>query len=391
MAETFGQALHRLAAERGLSLRAVARHAHLDPGHLSRVAADARTPTPELALAADKALEAGGSLLALVTADDRRNVDAAARESSRLTAFLDVPVSDLVDRLGADADRLALAYLSEPAATMHDEALGLRRLAAQALRDAQKTGAVADLTVAVGRLSGVLSYAALDLGKADAAMVHADLAYRCGERAGNGHLAAWARGTQSLIARFSGDYSAALAYAVSGLENATADADRARLLCGITQCYANLGDAREAYRAVADAGHARDSVAADDVGLLGFSGAKQLYYTASSMIWLPEPADARNALNAAEAAITAWESGRPEDRSLDDEALAHLYAATAAAQLHDLEAAVTYLEPILGLPPDRRISWIRKRMIRVAELLTEPPYTGQQLAAETIERIREYR
>ena len=81
---------------------------------------------------------------------------------------------------------------------------------------------------------------------------------------------------------------------------------------------------------------------------------------------------------------------RPQ-RSLDDEALAHIYAATASAQLRDLEAATAYLEPILGLPPERRISWIRKRMTRVVELLTQWPYVHDPLAIETVERIREYR
>ncbi len=89
----------------------------------------------------------------------------------------------------------------------------------------------------------------------------------------------------------------------------------------------------------------------------------------------------------AQRAIDIWQNGEPDNRLLDDEALAHLYAATASVQLHDLERAAAYLEPILGLPEEQRISWIRRRMIRVAELLAERPYDHDRLAAEIRDRI----
>lgn len=61
--ETFGQAVRRLRGD--LSLREVSRRAHVDPGHLSRIEAGKRQPTPELAAALDTALDAGGALAAL--------------------------------------------------------------------------------------------------------------------------------------------------------------------------------------------------------------------------------------------------------------------------------------------------------------------------------------
>ena len=80
----------------------------------------------------------------------------------------------------------------------------------------------------------------------------------------------------------------------------------------------------------------------------------------------------------------------PEERSLADEALAHVYAATASLALGDLDAAVADLEPILGLPPERRISWIKRRLDRISGMLSGPPYAGAQLAATTLDRIRSY-
>jgi PHD/YefM family antitoxin component YafN of YafNO toxin-antitoxin module len=49
-----------------------------------------------------------------------------------------------------------------------------------------------------------------------------------------------------------------------------------------------------------------------------------------------------------------------------------------------------WLEPILGLPEEQRISWIRKRIARVAVLLSESPYEHDSLAEELRERIAEY-
>jgi transcriptional regulator with XRE-family HTH domain/tetratricopeptide (TPR) repeat protein len=67
--ETFGQAVRRLRGP--LSLREVARRAHLDPGHLSRIEADKRPPTPLIALALDDALGGDGTLVGMVP--DRRS------------------------------------------------------------------------------------------------------------------------------------------------------------------------------------------------------------------------------------------------------------------------------------------------------------------------------
>jgi hypothetical protein len=124
--------------------------------------------------------------------------------------------------------------------------------------------------------------------------------------------------------------------------------------------------------------------------LFAFSQAKQAYYFGSSLIWLDTAPDAQRAWDQALRAIVLWQTGDPADRSQDDEALACVYAATAALQLRNLEAAVHILEPILGLPEDRRISWIRKRLLRISDLLAAPPYQREPLAVETRERIAAY-
>lgn len=380
---------HRLAA--GIGLRALARAAYADPGHLSRIEHGTRQPTPELAAAIDTALHADGRLAALAPAPCP--VDATVRDTQRLAALLAAEPTDAADTLGAGAADLAVAYLGSPAPAMLDQASTLRRTAVTALRRARTPTAARDITLHIGHLSGVLAYAALDMGHADAAAAHAELAFAAADRAGSDDLRAWVRGTQSLIARFAGRYIDALRYAENGLQWCDTGTARIRLLCGVAQCAANLGDARAAHEALDAANRARDTISGEDAmpGLFTFSEAKQAYYSGSSLIWLDEHADALRARREADTAIGAWRSSAADERSLDDEALAHVYAATASVQLGDLEAAADYLEPILGLPVEQRISWIRKRMARVAGMLAERPYVGDPLAREIRERIVEYR
>jgi ATP/maltotriose-dependent transcriptional regulator MalT len=275
---------------------------------------------------------------------------------------------------------------------MLHRAHALRSDALQRLRDHRHaTLERADLYVAAGRLSGILAYAALDLGDADAALEHARAAGRCARHAGDLELLMWVRGTQSLIARFKGDYGVALDYVRDGLQYAgdVPGTGEARLLCGEVQCLANLGDSRAANRTLRLAEQAREKVTGPDslAGLFEFSETKQRYYAASSLIWLDGGDDARTAATEAEAAIAAWEQMPTEQRSLDDERLAHIYLATARVQLGEVEAAAEAMAPVLTLPAEAQISWINKRAHRIGAMLSAPQYRTSAAATALRESI----
>jgi transcriptional regulator with XRE-family HTH domain len=387
----FGPSMKRLRLRAGLGLRELARRTPTDPGYLSKIESGGREPSAELAGAIDAALHAGGELLALAPKPDL--LEDSVRDSRRLAQILCAkPAPEVADGIGARTAQLAVDYLGKPPRPMLEQSLELRKTAVQALRRS-RAAAADDLALWIGHLSGILAYAALDLGQADAALAHADAAFAAAERAGSNELRAWVRGTQSLVLRFAGRYVDALRHAERGLQYCDAGTARVRLLCGVAQSAANLGDTRAAHEALDAARAAREHVSGVDAmgGLFTFSEAKQAYYSGSSLIWLPDPKDARQARDEADNAIALWRTSAADERSLDDEALAHVYAATASVQLHDLEAAVGYLEPILGLPEEQRISWIRKRMARVAQMLAAPPYNTDPLADELRERIIEYR
>jgi hypothetical protein len=204
-------------------------------------------------------------------------------------------------------------------------------------------------------------------------------------------LLVWVRGTQSLIARFNGDYGVALDYVRDGMQhvNEGVGTGEARLLCGEAQCLANLGDSRAANQILNAAEQARERVHRPDSlpGLFEFSETKQRYYAGSSLIWLDGGDDARRAATEAQAAIDSWQQMPAEQRSLDDERLAHIYRATALVQLDDVEGAAEAMAPILTLPREAQISWISKRAGRIGSMLSTPRFQGSPAATDLREAI----
>jgi tetratricopeptide (TPR) repeat protein len=394
----FGPLMRTLRCRAGLSFGQLAELVRYDRSYLHHVEAGRKAGERTLAEALDAALTAGG---ALVSAWDREEAVRIQEAATRRTLAASLATTrDLMELAELDLDDLhsgvletAVDYLATPPAPMLHRADVLRRDALRRLKTRHhRPSERADLYVLAGRLSGILAYAALDLGSPDAALDHAAAAGRCAEYAGDAELAAWTAGTQSLIARFQGDYGRAKTYIEAGFEHVGdgTGTGEARLLCGLAQCAANLGDSPAANRALDEATDARARMRRPDTvsGLFGFSQAKELYYAGSSLIWLEGGHDARRAIASAETAITLWESGPPEERSLDDERLAHIYAATAYVQLGELEAAVTHLQPILDLPADQQISWIIKRAGRIADILDARRYAHDPLAEQTIDAIR---
>jgi tetratricopeptide (TPR) repeat protein len=390
----FGLAV-RLHRERALLSQAeTARRAFVSGAHLSRIESGA-TCSRETARAIDAALHAGGTLLALHREPQPDPQVELHRESERLADLLaGARPGEVVDQLAATTDQLAVDYLAIPGPGLVDELATARREAVNALRARRMRHhhQIRDLTSHIGYLSGILSYTALDAGNPRAALAHAAAAWEAADGVDNNQLRAWIRGTQSLVLRFMNDYPEALRHADDGLRYATSGTGRARLLAGIGQCHANLGDARGARRALNEAETAHDNQRGIDEapGLFTFSRAKLLYYSGSSLIWLDGGSDARRARDQAHTAIKLWETAGPE-RSIADESLAHVYAATASLQLGDLEEAADDLGPILSLPPHRRISWIVKRMDRIVSMLAKPPFDTSPAARDLLEQIRAYR
>lgn len=389
---TFGTELRQHRQEAGMSLAELANRVHMHRTHIHHVETGRRAPSLDLAESVDTALGAGGQLVTEFQRENReRQQQAATRKTlaaSLATTRSLMELADLeLDELHAGVEETAVDYLGTAPAPMLHRADALRGDVLQRLRDYRHgPHERADLYVAAGRLSGILAYSALDLGDSEAALEHCRAAARCAHYAGDNELLMWVRGTQSLIARFNGDYGIALDYVRDGLQYAgdVPGTGEARLLSGEAQCLANLGDSPKANRTLDLAERAHERVTRPDslAGLFEFSHTKRLYYSGSSLIWLNGGDDARRAERDALAAIASWEAMPPEQRSLDDERLAHIYVATARVQLGDVEGAAEIMQPVLTLPPEAQISWINKRAHRVGSILAAPRYLQSSAAVD---------
>ena len=79
----FGDELHRLLAERHVSLREAARRAGCSAGYLSNVASGRKPLTPSLAASLDRAFETGGMLTAYALRPEREHPQGPDRGQQR--------------------------------------------------------------------------------------------------------------------------------------------------------------------------------------------------------------------------------------------------------------------------------------------------------------------
>lgn len=112
----FAETLRRLRAERGLSLRELARRAVHGKSYLQELETGAKQPGAEVAARLDDALDAGGELVRLVrepAATSGVDDELDALELARRVTASDVSTETL-DRLEAAVDDLAVDYTRVP-------------------------------------------------------------------------------------------------------------------------------------------------------------------------------------------------------------------------------------------------------------------------------------
>jgi len=220
----FAFLLRELRQSRGMSLSDLANVIHFNRSYISNVEAGKKLPETKFAELADRELRADGKLLSCwKSADEERRSQSKIRRTlltaNQESAFLAALDADEIDSesVGGTIERLAISYLNTPPAPMLAQAVQLRSAIVKALRVHERPAPLEmEYLIAAGRLSGVLAYAALDLGASRDARLHASAAFQCADRVGDSELRAWARGTQGLIARFDGNYKLALNFVREG-------------------------------------------------------------------------------------------------------------------------------------------------------------------------------
>jgi tetratricopeptide (TPR) repeat protein/transcriptional regulator with XRE-family HTH domain len=301
---------------------------------------------------------------------------------------------ETLDQLRDDIARLAVAYQTQPLPTLLGDLVEVQDVAFRLLEGHQRPNQTRELYLLAGIISGILANASHNLGDPHAAMTQARTAYVCADNAGHDGLRAWVRGQQCVVAYWGGWPHEALRYAQLGAEPAARATGTVTVflpaLAG--RAWAALGNSDESRAAIQQAHTARDTVAPDELdefgGGLTFARPRQLYYAADATGWLPGEEE-RAGREAAEA-VEAYEHADPAEQSYADEAVVRADLALARARLGNLDGARAALQPVLDLPPDRRLSGITAITLRVHTALRDPRYRGSPAARETQQEIEAF-
>jgi len=349
MAE-FAAEVRRLMAERGMSLRGLAKASNYDASYLSKVLSGHKPSSPYLAARLDDALGAGGSIRdAAQQPPPRRERSTPRRTPSGAVEALQVAMAG--DPAGPDIGADGLAELVQhyahtlavsPSPAIYGELLSARSFAGTLLgRSAPRQRP--DLTVTAGWLSSLLAISAADLGEHAAAVIWCADTERRGRDASYPELLGWAALTRSLIDWYQGDPLASAAAARRGQANGQhGSVAHAKLAAQEMRCQAMLGDAtwmadarRRAAAAMAQLGPPTPAASVYSV-----PQAEDPPYTATSLLLAGRYAEAaqmtRRIIDVAYCpqARAPWDQPTNYARTL-------LILALAAAGLGELDQAVT--------------------------------------------------
>lgn len=169
----------------------------------------------------------------------------ATLHTSNLTAELLTELEQLVSEV---VER----YETEGPLVLTPEAVQARQLVDQLQAGNQRLDQRVRLFELAGRLSGQLSYMAINLGKFGAARAYGAEAFEVARFIGHDELSAWVRGTQSLAAYYTGDYKLSLTLAQDGQRYAKSGIQAVRLAGnGEARALGKLRDRRGTAEAVA--------------------------------------------------------------------------------------------------------------------------------------------
>jgi transcriptional regulator with XRE-family HTH domain len=249
----FADEVRRLIAERGMSLRGLAKASNYDPSYLSKVLSGQKPSSPYLAARLDDALGANGKIRDAAQEEPPRRAGRARmarRKPSGAVEALQVAMTG--DPAGPDigADGLAELVLHyahvlavAPSADVYGELLSARSFAGTLLGRSSPRQRP-DLMVTAGWLSSLLAISAADLGDHAAAVVWCTDTERRGRDAAYPELLGWAALTRSLIAWYQGDPLSAAAAAGRGqADGLPGSVAHVKLAAQEMRCRAMLGDA----------------------------------------------------------------------------------------------------------------------------------------------------
>lgn len=293
-AARFAAELRRLRQDRGLSYRALAEQANQGKSYIEDLEKCRKPPNAAVAANLDKALGAGGRLVATLRSrvDQDAEAELEAIELGRRVTSSDVSTETL-DRLERAADMMAMAYATTPPDQLlprvrrHLDYVGT-------LLDARKTLAQHRRLLVIGGWFTLLRATLhIDLRQSVAADAYLQTAAELAEQTGHREIAAWCLETRAWEVLTAGDFRQAIALSQhaqvvapaggSAIVQATAQEGRA---------WARLGDRRRtglALERVERLAEQRDAPA-DPEHHYQYDPAKAHSYAATTLAWAGDPA-----------------------------------------------------------------------------------------------------
>jgi len=313
----------------------------------------------------------------------------AAHESSRHAAESDGSVSPaVIEQVHAEVWRLARNYAEMAPLRLLAESRQARNLAYTALDRTKRPAQTKDLYLAAGQLCGLMAVASFDLAVWDAAAEQARAAHVYAELVDHAGLRAWARGTQALIAYWTGRPRQAVVHVEAGLDRVPAGAAEARLRCIEARAWSHIGgDPRRATDALraADEAHAADR-GGDDLhdeigGEFGWGPSRHAACAGTALLAV---GDAAGAVQRARRALELLPSdpfgGLVTER-------AHIDLAAAELSLGHLDAAEEALTPVWLVPVPQRRHSLTDRLAQMACVLSTARWHSDHQAAQLRDRI----
>jgi len=311
-----------------------------------------------------------------------------ARQFALLTGQMTLN-SETLEQLYDDTRYLCAAYPQRPLADVLGDMVGTQDTIFALLETRQRPNDARQLYFLAGVTSGLLAKASHDMGNPHSALTQARTAFLCADHADHNGLRSWIRGLQALITYWDNRYLESVKYAQqgSGYASASASATNVWLPVSEARAWAALGNANKARQAIELAEDAWGQVGQDDLDDLGgvctFSRARQLYYSADALAWLPSEAAAAEQYSAR--AVEAYDDPTRPEWAFGDQAGSHADLAVARIARGELEGAAEAIAPVLELPAEKKIRGIVASTKHVQAALIRTDQT--QVARELQEQI----
>jgi hypothetical protein len=298
---------------------------------------------------------------------------------------------ETLDQIYDDVRQLVGAYPQRPLAGILADLVTAQDTVFTLLETRRRPTHARQLYLLGGVVGGLLAKASHDMADPQAALTQSRTAYLCAEQADHDGLRAWIRGLQALITYWDNRLRESVRYAQQGAQFAERSGSTAAVWLPVSEAraWAALGNVPETRHAIDRAETAWEVVRSDELdeldelsGICTFSRARQLYYAADALAWLP--AEARQAQDYAAQAVTAYADHNSPEWAFGDEAGSRCDLAVARIAVGEIDGAREAVAAVLQLPAEQRIRGIISSVQHVHSALRQAdvPPAGRELQEE---------